>query len=241
MPHSGTDHQHHISQQFNKDLTMLREHLMLMGGLVEQQVSQAITAMTARDTELAEQVRDQDKQVNALEKTIDREWVNVIAMRQPAASDLRLVVASAKIVNDLERVGDEAKKIAKISIALAGLDVSDSARGFVEVRNIGRQVLGMLHNALDAFARFDTEAAFQVIKEDEVVDSEYKSAMRSLVTVMMEDPRTITHILNIMWVLRALERIGDHACNVSQHVIYLIKGQDVRHISISDTESLIVK
>ncbi|WLQ12472.1 phosphate signaling complex protein PhoU [Hahella aquimaris] len=230
-------HLQHISQQFNVDLRELRNHVLVMGGLVEKQVADAVEALVRGDSELAEMVRQNDNDVDKLEITIDEECTRVIAKRQPTASDLRLVVAIAKMVNDLERIGDESEKIAKNALQL--LEEGEAPRGYVEVRHIGSHVGKMVHDALDAFARFDLDLAFEVMKEDKSVDIEYKTAMRSLVTFMMEDPRSISRILSVMWVLRALERIGDHARNICEHVIFMVKGKDVRHVSLEKTEKLI--
>jgi len=162
--------------------------------------------------------------------SIDEECVRILARRQPAASDLRLVIAVTKAITDLERVGDEASKIARQAIALT--NEGTAPRGYVEVRHIGGYVSKMLQDALDAFARLDMDLAHEVVQMDRTVDLEYSTAMRELVTYMMEDPRSITRVLNIMWTLRALERIGDHARNLAQYVIYLVNGEDVRHTNI---------
>ncbi|MCG8611207.1 MAG: phosphate signaling complex protein PhoU, partial [Pseudomonadales bacterium] len=209
MDLKNEDFTQHISQQFNTELLELKNHFLVMGGLVEQQVSDAVRALMNGDSGVAEEVRLRDREVDKLEMTIDEECVQVIARRQPAARDLRLVVSVAKMVNDLERIGDEAKKIAKIAINLA--EEGQPPRGYVEVRHIANHVAQMVHQALNCFARLDAEMAVEIMREDYSVDSEYKSAMRSLVTFMMEDPRSISRILSVMWVLRALERIGDHA------------------------------
>jgi len=237
MVHNTDVHLQHISQQFNSDLQDLRNHVLVMGGLVEKQVSDATLALINADTELAAYVRQAESDIDKLEVTIDEECTRVIAKRQPAASDLRMVVAIAKMVNDLERIGDEAEKIAKIGVKLT--EEGQSPRGYVEVRHISSHVSQMVHDALDAFTRFDLDLALRVMKEDKSVDMEYKTAMRSLVTFMMEDPRNITSILNIIWVLRSLERIGDHSRNICEHVIYMVKGKDVRHESLESAEQII--
>lgn len=228
---------HHISAQFNRDLAELKKHLLAMGGMVEKQIQSAMEALVAGDTALAQDVRLGDKDVDKLELTIDDEAISVIARRQPAASDLRLVISCLKMVADLERIGDEAKKIAKIAIAMA--DEGQPPAGLVEVRHIANHVTEMLRQALDAFARFDTEQSLRVIKEDNSVDDEYRSATRSLMTHMMEDPRKISPCLNMMWILRALERIGDHSENIAEHVIYMVKGENVRHVPLSQTERVV--
>ncbi len=230
-------HKQHISQQFNSELSELKNHLLVMGGVVEKQVAEAVDSLVKGDTGLADLVLARDEDVNRLELMIDEECTQVIAKRQPTASDLRLVMSVAKMVSDLERMGDEASKVAKMAIVLS--EEGESPRGYVEVRHIGEHVSRMVRDSLDAFARFDANKALSVMKEDKSVDNEYRTATRSLVTFMMEDPRSISQILSIMWVLRALERIGDHACNVAEHVIYMVKGKDVRHISVELAEQAV--
>lgn len=225
-----TSHTHHISQQYNIELDDIRTHLSEMGGMAQRQVNDAIAALVDADVEKAEQVVRADSSVNMMEMSIDEECVRILARRQPAASDLRLVIAVTKAITDLERIGDEASKIARQAIALTNEGVAP--RGYVEVRHIGGHVSKMLQDALDAFARLDLDLANEVVQMDRTVDLDYSTAMRELVTYMMEDPRSITRVLNIMWALRALERIGDHARNVAQYVIYLVKGEDVRHTNL---------
>ena len=209
---------HHISQQFNAELEDVRSHLLAMGGLVEKQVNDAVNALIDADSGLAQQVREIDDQINQMERNIDEEWVRILARRQPAASDLRLI-------------GDEASKVARRAIQLC--EEGESPRGYVEVRHIGSQVQKMVQEALDAFARFDADLALSVAQYDKTVDREYKTALRELVTYMMEDPRAISRVLNIIWALRSLERIGDHARNIAELVIYLVRGTDVRHIGLT--------
>ena len=225
-------HSHHISQQFNAELDDAKTRMLEMGGLVEKQVRDAISAFMNLDSGLAEEVAQRDNKVNDLEVEIDEECTLILARRQPAASDLRLVLAISKALNDLERMGDEATKIAKHSIALG--NEGGVSRSYLEIRHIGDHVGSMVRDALDAFARFDSELALQVAEEDNAVDLEYGTAMRSLVTYMMEDPRTISSVLQVMWALRSLERIGDHARNIAEHVIYLVKGENVRHADIDE-------
>lgn len=219
----------HISQQFNKDLEDLKNHILLMGGRVERQVKHALKALLENDSELAEQVRVEEAEIDKLEVSIDEECTRILALRHPAASDLRMVVAVYKAITDLERIGDEAYKIAKLAIGL--IEEGAAPWGYVQTRHVGQLVTVMVHEALDAFARFDVEAAYKVVREDKAVDIEYESSMRQLMTYMMEDPRSISRIIKIMWALRSLERIGDHAGNIAEHVIYLVKGKDVRHAS----------
>lgn len=224
----------HISRQFNADLEELKTKLLEMGGLVEQQTIDAVTAITSADSDLAEKVLVVEDEVDNREVTLDENCTMVLARRQPAASDLRMVLAVAKINRDLERMGDEAQKVAKMAIHLN--EHGEAPRGYVELRHIGTLVHQMVIMALDSFARFDVDLAVKVAHEDKKVDQEYKSAMRELATYMMEDPRSISRVLNIIWSLRALERIGDHAANIAEHVIYLVKGLDVRHISVKEME-----
>jgi phosphate transport system protein len=227
----------HISNQFNTDLEHLRTQFLEMGGLVEEQVTDAVRAIETADGALAEKVREIEKDINRREIEIDNECTLVLARRQPAASDLRLVLIVMRAARDLERVGDEAKKIAKMAIALN--DGGVSPRGYVELRHIASSVLKLLNLSLDAFARFDVDTAKIVVRDDSLVDQEYRSAMRELITYMMEDPRSISRVMNIMWALRALERIGDHARNIAEHVIYLVHGQDVRHMPYKQLEETI--
>lgn len=232
-----TSHTHHISQQFNIELDDIKTHLSEMGGMAERQVNDAIMAMIEVDLDKAEQVVRGDHKVNSMEVSIDEECVRILAKRQPAAGDLRLVIAVTKAITDLERIGDEAAKIARQAMAL-GRDGA-APRGYVEVRHIGEHVSRMLHDALDSFARLDLDVALKVVQTDRTVDMEYSTAMREMITYMIEDPRSITRVLNVMWSLRALERIGDHARNIAQYVVYLVMGADVRHGSIEEIEEQI--
>ncbi|MCK7547667.1 phosphate signaling complex protein PhoU [Marinobacter koreensis] len=220
-------HGDHISAKFDEDLAELKANFLKMGGMVESHVAGAVTALVENDGHLGEKVRDGDKQVDQLELLIDEEATHIIARRQPTARDLRLVIAVIKMVADLERIGDEAKKIAKLAITLA--EEGKAPRGYVEVQHIANHVRGMLRDALDAFARLDPEPAIGIMKEDKRVDEEYKAAARSLLTFMMEDTRNISKCMSVMWILRALERVGDHACNIAENVIYMVEGEDVRH------------
>ncbi|APQ12775.1 MULTISPECIES: phosphate signaling complex protein PhoU [Pseudomonas] len=223
-------HTQHISQQYNVELEEVRSHLLAMGGLVEKQVSDAVRAVIDADAGLARQVRAIDDQIDVMERGIDEECLRILARRQPAASDLRLIISISKSVIDLERIGDEASKIARRAIELT--EDGEAPRGYVEVRHIGEQVRKMVHQALDAFARFDAELALSVAQYDKLIDREYKSALRELATYMMEDPRSISRVLSIIWVLRSLERVGDHARNIAELVIYLVQGTDVRHLGL---------
>tara|TARA_B110000503_G_scaffold19879_1_gene29760 strand:+ start:97108 stop:97827 length:720 start_codon:yes stop_codon:yes gene_type:complete len=221
------DYQQHISAKFNTELESLRNHMLSMGGKVEQQLSAALEAVMKMDSGEAELIVRRDSEVNQMEMAIDDECATIIARRQPTASDLRLIITIIKVNRDLERIGDEASKVAKQAIRIS--EDGKSPSNSVEIKHIGAMVADMLRQALDAFARLDVEQAVAVVKRDDDVDKEYGSAMRSLITFMVEDPRSIGVILNEMWALRSLERIGDHACNIAEHVVYLVRGLDVRH------------
>jgi phosphate transport system protein len=221
------DYQQHISATFNSELESLRSHMMAMGGKVEQQLTTALDALMKMDSNEAELISRRDSEVNQMEMAIDDECATILARRQPTASDLRLVIAIIKVNRDLERIGDEAAKVARQAVKLSEEGMSQSH--FIEIRHIGARVTVMLRQALDSFARLDVHQAVEVLKGDQEVDIEYDSGMRSLITFMVEDPRKIGAVLNEMWALRSLERIGDHACNIAEHVVYLVKGMDVRH------------
>ncbi len=225
---------HHISQQFNKELEDIRNKVLVMGGLVEQQIELAVKAFSNADMELAERVIKQDDQVNAMESAVDQECIQIIALRQPTAFDLRLLISVIKLLTEIERVGDNAKRIAQMAIHIAN-DSEGSADAYYELQHIAEMVREMLHRALDAFARMDTGEIGLINAQDENVNREYKSIMRQLITRMMEDPRNITRSLDILWAARALERIGDHACNIGEYVVYMMRGEDIRHIKNTTT------
>ncbi len=229
----------HISQQFETELQDIRTHVLEMGGLVEQQVADALQALMTGDTELAQEVIAKDQQVNQQEVNIDEECTHIIALRQPAAGDLRLITAILKTITDLERVGDEANSIAQRALSLAEQD--RPKKNFRELSNMGNHVRGMLRDALDAFARMDVSAALTIAKEDKDIDEEYESIIRQLITYMMEDPRSISRSLDLMWSARALERIGDHSRNLCEYVIYYVEGKDVRHLSVEGIEKALAK
>jgi phosphate transport system protein len=222
----------HISRRFNKDIEDLRNSVMAMGGLVESQLSQAIAAIVSGDSELGLQVARDDYKVNEFEVNIDEECGRILATRAPAASDLRLIVAIIKTITDLERIGDEAEKIGFLSSKLAAMDrPSDSYR---ELKTLGQHVAHMLRDAMNAFARMDVEGAWEVVREDERVDEEYEAIQRQCITFMMEDPRSIKRVMNVTWCARSLERIGDHAKNICEYVIYMVQGRDVRHTAVPE-------
>lgn len=223
----------HISGRFNQELENVRNHVLSMGGLVEQQLNSALDAVSKNDAALAQKVRENDYKVNAMEVSIDEDCTRIIAKRQPAASDLRLVIAIAKTIADLERIGDEAKRIAKVALDSFTKDQQDL---LVNIENMGRQVSKMLHDVLDAFARMDVQRAFEVHKEDAKVDREYEAITRQIMTYMMEDPRSIPKIMDLVWSVRSLERIGDRCQNIAEYVIYFVNGKDIRHTSQEDIE-----
>ena len=225
---------HHISQQYNAELEDIRNKVLMMGGLVEQQTNDAVRALVEGNSQLGETCITNDFKVNALEVAIDGECSQILARRQPTAGDLRLVVAIIKTITDLERIGDEAEKIGHLAVHLAGME--GSKQHFSAIQSLGEHVATMVHDALDAFARLDVEQALTVAKQDKKVDEQYNGITRQLITYMMEDPRSITRSLDVMFAARALERIGDHATNICEYVIYLVRGKDVRHTSIEQME-----
>src|SRR6204780_1112458 len=223
---------HHISRRFNEDLERVRSKVLGMGGFVEQQQQKAITEMVEGDSTLGESVAMDDHQVNNMEVAIDEECSRILAPRAPAAGDLRVIVAIIKTITDLERIGDEGEKIGYIASRLATME--RPADKYREVKHLGRQVAQMVHDSLDAFARMDSQAALKTAQEDKMVDEEYESIQRQCITFMMEDPRTIRRALEIMWIVRALERIGDHAKNICEYVIYMVPGKDIPPSSLED-------
>jgi len=227
----------HISRRFNKDLEDLRSSVLTMGGVVETQLSKAIAAIVSGDSALGLKVANDDYKVNNLEVDIDDECSRILATRAPAAGDLRLIVAIIKTITDLERVGDEAEKIGFLASQLATMDRPSNS--YRELKNLGNHVLQMVRDAMNAFARLDVDESWAVVREDEEVDAEYDAITRQAITFMMEDPQNIRRVLNVTWVARALERIGDHAKNICEYVIYMVEGRDVRHTDIveSDIES----
>ena len=224
----------HIVKQFDTDLESIRTRVMQMGGLVEQQIVKAMECLAEGDMLLIEQTINNDDRVNRLEVDLDEACTNIIARRQPTAGDLRLVMMVVKTITDLERIGDEAKKIAKKARSIHSADTRVLPN--VEMRHVAELAVAMLRQALDAFARLDLTAAAHVVRQDEEVDSEFKSITRQLITFMMEDPRTITRSLDMLFIAKSIERIGDHAKNISEYVVYMAKGRDVRHIGLDEIE-----
>jgi phosphate transport system protein len=230
----------HISKQFEADLDTTRTRVLQMGGLVEAQILAALQAFTTGDAALINQVIENDARVNGYEVAIDGACNHIVVKRQPAASDLRLIMAISKIVTDLERMGDEAKKIARMAKRIHEQS-SSLAQRLPAIRHSAQIAVKMLRQALDAFARLDVASAAEVLKEDSEIDREFKSVLRQLITYMMEDPRTITPALETVWVAKAIERMGDHSKNLAEQVIYIVKGTDVRHTSFEDVEREIAK
>jgi phosphate transport system protein len=229
-----SDLSHHILSRFNADLEGVRSAVLQMGGLVEQQLLNGIKALYAGDGQLGEEVVRLDHKVNAMEVAIDDDCSRILATRNPTASDLRLIVAVIKTITDLERIGDEAEKLGSIASRLANLErPTDRYR---EIKHIGELVADMLHGSLDAVARMDSDAALRVARKDRTVDEEYEAIQRQCITFMMEDPRSIRRALDVLWVARALERIGDHAKNICEYVVYMVLGKDIRHLSLEDVE-----
>ncbi|MDA8621560.1 phosphate signaling complex protein PhoU [Psychrosphaera sp.] len=227
----------HISGQFNVELEQIRNDVLKMGGLVEQQLTNALNAVTEADQELARHVLETDFQVNKMEVQIDEACTRIIAKRQPAASDLRLVLAIIKTITDLERIGDEAERIANVALESFNKEQQEF---LTSMDNMGRKALVMLHDVLDAFARMDVKSAFKVHTADKVLDKEYEAITRQLMTYMMEDPRSIPKVMDVIWSVRSLERIGDRCQNISEYIIYFVKGKDVRHTSQSDIKDNIL-
>jgi phosphate transport system protein len=230
---------HHISHKFDEEMEDLRSQVLAMGGLVEEQINGAINAFMKTNAPDAERIILKDHKVNTLEVNIDEACTQILARRQPAASDLRMVIAVIKTITDLERIGDEAERIAKMALNLAEENASFNTR-YVGIRHLGEQVSKMVHDVLHAFARMDVDAAINVVREDEGTDKEYQNLIRMLITYMMEDPRTISEVLDVIWAARALERIGDHAKNIGEYVIYLVQGKDIRHLDIDTIEKKIL-
>ncbi|MBU0654194.1 MAG: phosphate signaling complex protein PhoU [Gammaproteobacteria bacterium] len=220
----------HTSQQYNHELEEARSKLMAMGGLVEAQVSNAIKALLERDSTLGEKVAYSDHEINAMEVFLDEHCAEIIARRQPAASDLRLLITIIKVITDLERIGDEAEKIGRYAVEMGESSTSNELHH--SLRHLSQHVKIMLHDTLDSLARMDVKQSMQVVDNDRQVDAEFDSISRQLITHMMEDPRNIKDSLNVTWCARSMERIGDHCKNICEYVIYLVKGKDVRHTNL---------
>jgi phosphate transport system protein len=226
----------HVSKQFDSELDAIRAHLTRMGGLVEEQVRSALEAFANGDRELIDLVILRDEGVDEMEIAIDDACTHIVARRQPTAIDLRLVMAAGKTVTDLERIGDEAKKIAKATRKILERDSRAGLTQIVEVRHMGERAAAMLHEVLDAYVRLDADAAARIVRQDKEVDQNFRAIARQLVTYMMEDPRTISTALDIIFIAKSVERVGDHCKNIAEDVIYIVKGRDVRHIGLDALE-----
>jgi phosphate transport system protein len=229
----------HIVKQFDVELNQIRDRVMQLGGIVERQIDKAMEALADGDLVLCEQVINADHEVNRLEVELDEACTHIIARRQPTAVDLRMIMMVIKTITDLERVGDEAKKIAKQARAMHSSDIAHAPR--IELRHAAQIVIAMLRQALDAFARSDSSVAFEVVRRDKEVDAEFKSAMRQLITFMIEDPRTISRSIELLFIAKSIERIGDHAKNISEYVVYMEKGRDIRHLGLEGMERAVAQ
>jgi len=230
---------HHISSRYNEDLERLRNSVLQMGGVVEQQLADAVKALVNGDSQLAEQAAHRDHVINALEVAIDEDCSRILATRSPTASDLRLIVAVIKTITDLERVGDEGEKVAFVATRLHGID--RPSERYRELKHLARLAMELLQGALDAFSRLDGQAAISNALRDRMLDAEFEAVQRQCITFMMEDPRTIRRALDVMMVARAFERIGDHAKNVCEYVVYMVLGKDVRHRSLEEAAAELAK
>jgi len=228
----------HISHKFNEEIESIRNKVLVMGGMVEQQTVDALEALASSNIELAEKVVQNDTLVNSLESEIDEECLLIIAKRQPAAFDLRLLIAISKTITDLERIGDQATRIAEMVFKLEESERRLSE--FYELKHLSELVRTILHDALNVFARLDVVTSVEILEQDKEIDREYVSIFRQLTLSMMEDSRNIKRALHIMNVIRSLERIGDHSCNVCEYVIYAVKGEDVRHMEQEDIKQVIL-
>ena len=225
----------HIYKLYDAELEAVRAKVLQMGGLVEQQIVNALEALVSVNPKLAEEVMEADHRVNALEVQVDEDCSHIIARRQPAAGDLRMIMMVVKTITDLERIGDEATKIARVAQKIYESDRMYKPR-FNEINTMVGLVREMLRTSLDAFARLDVTKTVNVARQDEQVDEQFRAAMRQLITFMLEDPRTISMSLEVLFVAKAIERIGDHAKNIAEYVVYMVKGKDVRHTTVAEME-----
>jgi phosphate transport system protein len=222
---------HHISRRFNEELEHLRAEVLRMGGLVEQHLDTAVQSIVTGDSEMGLRIAAEDYKINRMEVAIDEECTKILATRSPTAADLRLVVAIIKTITDLERIGDEGRKIAMLAAHLAAEKRQHDE--YHELEMLAEHVQEMVRDSLDAFSRLDAQDALAVVEEDKLVDEQYDMITRQCITLMMEDPRTIRRFLDVTWAARALERIGDHAKNIAEYVVYLVHGKDIRHVGIA--------
>jgi phosphate transport system protein len=228
----------HTYKEYDNELESVRGKVLEMGGIVEDQIVNAIDALVKSDPQLAQGVMDSDQHVNELEIEVDEDCSHIIAKRQPAASDLRMIMMILKTITDLERIGDEATKIARTALRIHEDNRMTKLR-FNEIKTMVEVVRQMLRTSLDSFARMDMSKTVEIAKKDELVDEQYRSTIRQLVTFMLEDPRTISMSLDVMFVAKAIERIGDHAKNISEYIVYTVKGKDIRHASIKEMQKTI--
>jgi len=226
----------HLSKKFDSELDAIRAHLTRMGGLVEEQIRAAITVYAEQDPELIETIISRDDRVDEMEILIDDACTHIVARRQPTAIDLRMVMGVGKVVTDLERIGDEAKKIAKATRHILERGINQDMTRVVEIGHLGGKVVSMLHDVLDAFVRLDVSSAAAVVRQDREIDAHFRSIVRNLITYMMEDPRTISTALEVLSISKSIERIGDHCKNIAKDVIYIANGRDVRHIGLDALE-----
>lgn len=226
----------HIHHRFDRELDSLRNRVVAMGGLVERQVSDALMALSEQNTELADYVIRTDHRVNAQEVSIDEDCTYILARRQPAAGDLRMVMAIIKTITDIERIGDESEKIGRVTLRLDASRFSGTGELMQQIHSMGQLVLTMLHDSLDAFVRMDVDAAISTARSDEDVDARYVALLKDLMRHMKADPEDVEELQNLIWVVRALERIGDHSMNICEYIVYLVRGKDVRHTTIDEIE-----
>ena len=230
----------HLSTQFDAELSGISTRVLEMGGVVETQVAQAVYALSHFSNETASQVLRQEERVNAMEVEIDRDLSTIIARRQPTARDLRLLIAISKAIANLERIGDEAARVARTVQRIINAGVASRMRLPVNDLEFESELaIAQLRKALDAFARLDVDKAIEVLRQDDQIDQEFDGLMRKLITYMMEDPRTITSSIDLVFVAKAIERVGDHAKNLAEVTIYVVKGTDVRHNSVAAVESMV--
>lgn len=224
----------HTSKQFDSELEAVRSAVLQMGGMVEEQILRAIECVSSGDMTAIDAVIENDKSVNRMEVELDERCSHIIARRQPTAGDLRMLMTVVKMITDLERIGDEAQKIARMARMIHEANRANMPR--IELAHMAEVAVSMLRQALDAFARLDLQAAAQVVRQDMVVDDEFRAVIRQLITFVMEDPRSISRSIEILFIAKAIERIGDHAKNMSEYTVYMVKGRDVRHIGLDAIE-----
>ncbi|RZI40398.1 phosphate signaling complex protein PhoU [Herbaspirillum sp. HC18] len=227
----------HSSKQYDQDLEAIRSNVLTMGGMVERQLTNALYSLRTGNVSFAEDIIKNDENVNRLEVTLDDACSHLIVKRQPAAIDLRLVVAILKVITDLERIGDEAAKVARTALSLEERGSAGTLIPYEAIRTIAAETVALVHASLDAFARLDGAQARKLIAQDQVVDHEFRTTLRAMITFMMEDPRTISSALDVLWAAKAIERIGDHAKNIAEYVIYVVEGKDIRHTPLAGAQA----